>query len=134
MGMYTQARGWLNVFSIGREEHGSNAEYNLQEAKHTFKANYPNIRNWVCEDTVCHQGGNGSVYLFFGTELKNYNEDAQKWIEHLLTYFPSAEGRIDFQYEEVDFGDETPCWLIYNGEVIKKGKTTAWCKGYGNGL
>jgi hypothetical protein len=134
MGMYTQIRGWLNVDSIGDYEGNNYREiYNkLTQAQENFQDDLTIKvdRRWVCNDTVLHKGGNGSVYIFFGTELKNYDSAAESWIKYLLNYFPNAEGRIDFQYEE----DEYYCfyWLISGGKIIKDDRTEKWCEGYGN--
>ncbi len=141
MGMYTQVRGWLNVDSIGDcdgkrfheiENKLSSAQRNFENDE-TLKDNSNDIleRKWVCRDTVVHYGGNGSVYIFIGTELKNYGQPAEIWIKYLLKYFPNAEGRIDFQYEE----DDNTCkyWLIKYGEIIKEDFNPVWCTGYGNG-
>ena len=130
MGMYTQARGWLNVNSIGIGNKFK-IENLLEEAKETFQGEVD--RDWVCHDTVLHTGNNGSIYLFFGTELKNYDRECEKWIEHLIRYFPNAEGRIDFQYEEERIGDDkSKYWLIYQGKIKKEGYDHTWCYGYGN--
>lgn len=141
MGMYTQVRGWLNVDSIGFNGE-EKLERQLMEAKESFKRSAKCDRKWVCEDTILHIGGNGSAYLFFGTELKNYDRAAEEWIEHLLTFFDNAEGRIDFQYEEEcvggeDYGtgivnDKSTYWEIYQGKVTKIDKCDCWCEGYGN--
>lgn len=142
MGMYTQVRGWLNVDSVSYD--GENILQNrLDEAKKSFLEVGKCDRKWVCDDTILHIGANGSAFLFFGTELKNYTRDAEEWIEHLITFFDNAEGRIDFQYEEECIGGEiaydgTICnnesdyWEIYKGEITKKSTCKTWCKGYGN--
>lgn len=140
MGMYTQIRGWINVNSIGdyAGERRNTINQLLQEAKNSFEndetildiTGKPLARKWVCNSTIAHEGGNGSMYLFVGTELKNYGCPAEIWIKYLLKYFPNAEGRIDFQYEE----DENQCkyWLIHKGEIIKEDFNDVWCEGYGN--
>lgn len=133
MGMYTQVRGWLNVDSIGSKDNFKEINSVIEHAKEEFKAKHSS-RTWVCEDTTVVMGGNHSVYVFFGTELKNYEQEAQTWVRHLISYLPTAEGRIDFQYEEeapID-GSESIYWLIRNGEVISEGVTPTWCEGYGN--
>lgn len=135
MGMYTQARGWLNVDSISYgDKNLTSIHRNVRVAQETFKQIH-NGRSWVSEDTVIHNGANGSVYIFFGTELKNYNDDAEEWIKHLIKYFPSTEGRIDFQYEEEEWAEEnskSKYWLIRQGEIIEEGHCATWCYGYGN--
>lgn len=161
MGMYTQIRGWLNVDSIGYNNLGE-IQSKLEQAKDDFEAdttlkdcdNDTLDRKWVCHDTIANGGGNGSAYIFFGTELKNYGNPAYEWIKFLLKYFPNAEGRIDFQYEEENYwedinldvdnndltrsqldcciGDESRYLLIRDGKIIKDDYTRTWCKGYGN--
>lgn len=141
MGMYTQVRGWLNVDSIAHDNKEM-LERRLMEAKESFIRTAVCDRKWICGNTVLHVGGNGSAYIFIGTELKNYGGVAEKWIEHLLTFFDNAEGRIDFQYEEVCIGGEdygtgicnnkSKYWEIYQGKVTKIGECDCWCKGYGN--
>lgn len=141
MGMYTQVRGWLNIVSVGDyyQSQYIKAEERLEKAKREFQTddtimelynNEPLERKWVCEDTYIHGGGNGSAYIFIGTELKNYGNPAEVWIKYLLKYFPNAEGRMDFQYEKDK--DECKYWLIANGKIIKESVNPVWCKGYGN--
>lgn len=138
MGMYTQIRGWLNVDSIGNNENFELLARTLESTKDYFENDDTIVdvcgnkleRKWVCNDTYIHQGGNGSIYIFFGTELKNYGCPAEIWIKYLLEWFPNAEGRIDFQYEE----DEVFCkyWLITKGKIFKQDLNPVWCEGYGN--
>jgi hypothetical protein len=135
MGMYTQVRGWLNIDSIGLTNRYYEAQIRLLEAKNDFMHNeeYKDIRRWVCNDTIYHCGSNDVSYLFIGSELKNYDDDALTWIKYLLKYFPNAEGRIDFQYEEEIPGEsESRYLLIYQGEIIKNDTCDTWCDGYGN--
>lgn len=137
MGMYTQVRGWLNIDSIGDRASIDQMGQKLSDVMVSFenRIDSENIRSWVCHDTVLHLGGNGSKYLFFGTELKNYNDEAEKWIDFLLLYFPSAEGRIDFQYEDEDPDDKhstSKYWLIRSGKIVEMARCKTWCIGYGN--
>lgn len=141
MGTYTQVRGWLNVDSIGDYEGNNYKEIQkkLLSAQEGFQrdttitelySNEPLERRWVCNDTILHKGGNGSAYIFFGTELKNYGNAAEQWIKYLLNFFPNAEGRIDFQSET----DEDWCkyWLIREGKIYTDEFNNIWCEGYGN--
>lgn len=134
MGMYTQVRGWLNVDSIGdyNGENFKEIQKKLLSAQEGFQRDttIEVDRKWVCEDTILHSGGNGSTYIFFGTELKNYGDPAGQWIKYLLNFFPNAEGRIDFQYEE-DTGYHK-YWIISNGKVIKEDMEEIYYEGYGN--
>lgn len=160
MGMYTQIRGWLNVNSIGDAKEFQGIKERLETAQEDFKnSDVDADRKWICQDTVAHMGGNGSAFLFFGTELKNYTKEAEKWIEFLLKYFPNAEGRIDFQYEgeepwdsldeqedshshqdsvgfswseEKGEGSKSKYYLIRGGAIIKEDWDKTWCYGYGN--
>jgi hypothetical protein len=135
MGMYTQIRGWLNVESIGKPETYYKILSKLEQVKKEYKDMQVTSRNWVANDTSASMGGNGSVYIFFGTELKNYEDDAENWIKYLIAAFPSAEGRIDFQYESEDWQDENSSskyWLIRNGKIVEERSYKTWCIGYGN--
>lgn len=126
--MYTQIRGWLNIRSSG-----DRCDYD-EDVKLFDKAKLDySEEERVCKDTHIHDGWNGTTYIFIGTELKG-SYQADGWIRHLLTYFPHAEGRIDFQYEGKDKGDHTPYWLIYKGEVIKEAECEAWTDGCYNDL
>lgn len=131
MGMYTQIRGWLNIDSIGYDNEEALLEM-LNYAKEEFENRSDLDRAWVCQDTHIHSGGNGSVYLFIGTELKNYDKSTDEWINKLLEVFPNAEGRIDYQYEEDDENSGSRYLLIYKGKIIKDAIGDTWCKGYGN--
>jgi hypothetical protein len=157
MGMYTQIRGWLNLGGLVSKDELAELQTRLNTAKEDFENSDIEVdRKWVCDDTIIHYGGNGSVFLFFGTELKNYGNPAYEWIKYLLPYFPSAEGRIDFQYEEEhpwgdinitdeDLNNVNPWYrqedlsgnhsrylLIRDGQIIKDDRCRTWANGYGN--
>ena len=132
MGMYTQVRGWLNVDSIGSIENENKLKELLVKAKEEYEQIENLDRKWVCDDTVLHFGGNGSAYLFIGTELKNYDDSVDEWIKILLKTFHNAEGRIDFQYEEDDEDTGSRYILVRDGEIIKDDMGEIWCYGYGN--
>lgn len=129
--MYTQIRGWLNVLSIGGPEDTKELADRLPIAKATYRAGFPNLdRTWVADDTHFHIGGNGSCWLFIGTELKNYDASFDEWLNHLLTYYPTAEGRIELQCE----GSEGSTSRIIKDGLVQGTQTEhAWAKGYGNG-
>ena len=134
MGMYTQIRGWLNVDSIGdyNGKNKSEIERKLLSAQEGFQRDVTIEvdRKWVCEDTILHSGSNGCTYIFFGTELKNYGNPAEQWINYLLDFFSNAEGRIDFQYEEDS--DQHKYWIISKGKLVKEDYEDIYCEGYGN--
>lgn len=133
LGMYTQVRGWLNVDSIAfGTERFDILSRQLEQAKNDFMGRDLCVRKWVSDYTWIHLSSNGAVFLFVGAEIKNYDSDAETWIKHLVKYFPNAEGRIDFQYEEEEAeADESKYWEIYKGR-IKERHCATWCKGYGN--
>lgn len=135
MGMYTQVRGWLNIDSISHGQNEQSIVNKLHKAREEFLDSDFHCRKWVSHDTIIHFGGNGSAFLFIGTELKNYDEDTETWIRYLLDSFPNAEGRIDFQCETEDWKNKkskSKYWLIYNGYVVEEGWNETWCQGYGN--
>ncbi|GAB6989563.1 hypothetical protein JCM16418A_16130 [Paenibacillus pini] len=135
MGMYTQVRGWLNIDSISYGQNEQSIINKLHKTREEFLDSDNHCRKWVSHDTIIHFGGNGSAFLFIGTELKNYNEDTETWIMYLLDSFPNAEGRIDFQYETeqcIDEDSKSRYWLISEGYIIEEGWSKTWCKGYGN--
>ncbi len=132
MGMYTQVRGWLNVDSIGSIENKNKLKELLVKAKEEYEQIEDLDRKWVCDDTVLHFGGNGSAYLFIGTELKNYDDSVDEWVKTLIKTFPNSEGRIDFQYELDDEDSGSRFILVRNGKIIKDDIGETWCYGYGN--
>ncbi|MCY9592344.1 hypothetical protein PC41400_15025 [Paenibacillus chitinolyticus] len=136
MGMFTQVRGWLNIDSIGdfNKENYRALRNKLNEVRKDY-LDFAEGRACISEDTNIHLGANNSIFLFIGTELKNYDDDAEEWIKYLIARFPNAEGRIDFQYEIEDFRDQdskSKYWLIRGGEIIEEGYCKTWCTGYGN--
>ena len=138
MGMYTQGRGWLNVNSIGNDKRNDRIQQVFDEMKQNFIGNG---RDWIAEDLTLNFGSNGSAWIFLGTELKNYNNEIESLIRHVISYFPNAEGRFDIQHEKVDpniqdngydFYMEPDYYLIYKGSIVESGTCRPWCHGYGN--
>jgi len=134
MGMYTQIRGWLNIDSIGNNNTYYEVKLKLDKLIEQYEE-VDGITTRKCQATygtnIC-QGGNGSLFIFIGTEFKNYSNDSEEWIKYLIKHFPSAEGRIDFQYEECSEDYPTEYWEIYQGEILNIGKQIPYCNGYGN--
>lgn len=130
MGMYTQVKGYLNVDSIGYATEGLSEL--LQQAKDAFVSDDDiacSRKEIVTEDTIIHFGFNASAFVFIGSEFKNYCQDAQEWVRYLLEWFPNAEGRIDFQYEE---NESATSWVISEGEVKMVEEVSVKTEGYGN--
>lgn len=129
MGMYTQVRGWLNVNSIAEE--GNEKTFNTfnRAVKEYNEENRTPRQEYVLKDTSIQIGANSSVFIFIGTELKNYDADAEKWLEFLISKFYNAEGHIMFQYEENE--TKNKIWTVSNGKINEKFEDFDF-KGYGN--
>lgn len=136
MGMYTQVRGWLNVNSIGYGDDFNEISIFFQEIKNNFINERVDLdRPWVADDSILFMGSNGSVWIFIGSEHKNYDKSIDEWIKTLIANFPNAEGRIDYQYEKEYWEDEnctSRYLLIRQGKIVEDGRTKTWCNGYGN--
>lgn len=141
MSSYTQVRGWLNISSI-KAHPIEEIRLNLKKVQEKFVNDKTLVdstgdlleRKNLCYDTIIHKGGNDSVFIFFGTERNYCDDTAFQWIKFLIKYFPSAEGRIDFQNENDNMYEECKSryLLIRDGEIIKDDYTETWCEGYGN--
>ena len=116
MGMYTQAKAILNIASISSKERFKKTEKKLQNLQHKY-INESNYGGCVCEDTHVFMGGNASIFISFGTELKNYDNGIMNWLEYLINNFPSSEGIITIQYEEDEKAD---VYNVYKGKINKK--------------
>jgi len=135
MGYYTSIRGWLNV------EHKDSSivllAKRLEEAKTAYSALYPESRDWIYRSTclpVDETGFDGSVFIFIGCRLKNYDDDWRRWLTVLLEYFPWADGRWDVQSEDQDYatydGDSASAVLtvrISEGSIKEDYSELAWC-------
>ncbi len=110
MGHYTQIRGWLNV---GRSnEHIDTTAARLETAKQDYANRYPDSRDWIYQGThfpTENNGFNGECFMFIGVELKNYDDDYDRWLNVLLEHFPEADGRWDVQSEGRHPGDDFKC-------------------------
>jgi hypothetical protein len=129
MGMYTQAKGMLNVVSIGDSNDYLEVRGILEELKDNFKKEELVDRTWVCDYTQIMQSSNGSVFIFFGIELKDYSNEIRMWIDYLLKGFPNAEGKFDIQYETQEF----PTTLyVQGGKIVDEKLCHIKQVGYGN--
>ena len=131
MRMYTQAKGILNVDSVNSLFNNDELYEILQQAKYDFY-NDNNIqidRKWVCDNTGIVEGGNGSSFIYFCAEMKNYGDPIRAWIKYLLNYFPNAEGQMLIQYE---------CQVcpnvitIFQGKIVSDVESDFKQIGYGN--
>lgn len=135
MGMYTQVCGVLNV--------GSRTwRYRVGEVSHAVQkaAGLSSCEYWPPERLLEHatvlSGGSGSVFIAIAVEGKiiGYGKDWQNFINNICTALPTAEGRIEWIYEEPrgENSDSDEVWRIHNGEI-----SITWEKryrnGYGNG-
>lgn len=126
MGMYTQIRGFLCCDSIGQKP---DIEKKLKHLQRLFKERNNLDRTWVCEDTIFYRGSNDSGWLFIGSEHKNYDESMTEWLRFLVTKI-RCEGRIEFQYEETDIGEQAVVWLVTPDRIIEE-TYTIHTYGYG---
>jgi hypothetical protein len=137
MGMYTQVMGTLNVASINGD---------IRPIK---KAVTNAVRKSSQDDCYWHpeqildrihvlNGGNGSVFLAIAVEGKilgyRYRKDWQQAISAICEAIPTAEGRIEWQFEDdsIDSGGHVTVWQVYQGG-IKIFTELAYRQGYGNG-
>jgi len=132
MGMYTQVRGILCVASIGRSKNLEEIKNKLLLLQNTFEKREDLDRPWVCGDTCFQTGSNGSGWLFIGSEHKNYDSSIDEWLKYLIKNIP-CEGRIEFQYEETELGENSPLWLVKDG-VITETSFIVNTEGYGFGI
>lgn len=131
MGYFTQVRGWLNIDSIGCEERAGETKSIFEEAKRDYLISGNTSRAmFVIQDTILQTDmGNGSAFIFIGTELKNYENDAEEWIKYLISKFDSAEGAIYFRKEEES---TEKVWIIFKGELYREDLICLPFEGYGN--
>ena len=60
----------------------------------------------------------GTIFVFIGTQIKNYSNSAEKFIREFVGDFPDSEGMVLFRLED----DECEkVWTIRNG-VISESK------------
>lgn len=129
MGMYTQVRGWINIDSIGYGRF-EKLEKIFNEVNKEYIENRKTPRcEFIMQDTHIMQGSNGSAFIFIGSELKNYNNDAEEYIKFLANKFHNAEGHVCFQYEDDECFNKT--WIISKGKIEEKHQQFPF-KGYGN--
>jgi len=129
--MYTQAMGMLNIASINATgKRFEEYKQILAQAQESFKIENQSLRNWLCDNTFIEMCGNASVFIFFGTELKNYDDDIETWIRYLIKFFPYAEGIVSSQFEQDEFAH---LYFIYRGEIQKEMESPIITEGCGNG-
>lgn len=129
MGMYTQFRGHLCVGSIGTVN-ATDARARFEALQAAFRLREDVTRHWVCEDSHMIPGSNGSLWIFFGSEHKNYGECMDKWILEIVATF-RCEGRIEVQYEEEGPGEDSIRVLYVSGGLISEKREPTHCEGYG---
>lgn len=137
MGMYTQVRGWLNVRSMGWGQLDA-LEERFERVKEQYLSEHNTDRqDIVVENTHFKIGFNGSAFIFIGTELKNYEEDAEVWLKFLINEFATSEGVICFQSELEEPQDDgtkfNTVWIVSGGEISEEFQAMPF-NGYGNGI
>lgn len=129
MRMYTQYRGALCLGSIGTVSYPDLlADFTrLQEA--FLLTTEENSRSWVCQDSHLLQGSNGSIWLFIGSEHKDYDDSMKNWIELIWKTF-RCEGTIEAQYENADPQGKVTVYTITPDEISKESRVFPY-EGYG---
>lgn len=117
MGMYTQVCGVLNVGSIVWGDRVSEVVDAVQKAARVSSCEYWSPSRLLEYVTVL-PGGNGSVFIAIAVEGKiiGYGNDWQNFIRDICKVLPTAEGRIEWIYEEHQEVDEV--WYIHRGGEV----------------
>lgn len=135
MGMYTQVRGWLCCSSGGSGDKNNEIVSKFKEIKESFSKREDLDRAWlVAGDTHITNGSNGSLWIFIGSEHKNYDGSMDEWIKTILNNI-KCEGRIEYQYEDLeDFhtGEQgqDKVLIVLDGKINKE-MYTPKTEGYG---
>ena len=116
MGYYTQVRGYIQVNDYNRFDFDGGEEALYENLYRNYKGKTP--REELAKiSTSFHYGGDGDAFIFFGGSIKNYNDDFEEWIKHLIENFYSCWGRIEFEGEAPE--DRTIIWDVAEGKVRK---------------
>lgn len=97
MGMYTHVRGWIRL---------NNKIWNIEEERDRIvfileRAKDISPRSEQCvTSTVWNMGSNMESYLFIGGEIKNYDNDWNKFIQFLKDNLDINEMKLEMKYEE----------------------------------
>lgn len=133
MGMYTQVCGVLNIGSINWGDKIKSVEKAVDAACSALDGNSD---YWSPKQIRQHlhvlNGGNASVFLAVACEGKiiGYGNDWEKTLERICHHLPTAEGRIEWLYE--DDATEDIVWIVSNGH-INRTVQAGYRNGYGNG-
>jgi len=93
MGMYTECRGWIKLKDIDITE--INISEKLKNAE-----NISERSNQCLSSTTYNIGFNWSPYIFIGGEIKNYDDDWNKYIKFIFDNFEVEDYSIQTRYEE----------------------------------
>lgn len=93
MGMYTHCRGWIELGDLEMTEKKFEEIINKAE-----KISQRASQCIIC--TKFHRGFNFCNYIFIGGEIKNYDEDWDKYLEFLFDNFNISEYSIQTKHEE----------------------------------
>lgn len=126
--MYTQYRGFLCIASLSDEKYDELVA-RFESLKENFLKDESNERPWVCKDSCIHCGSNGSVWIFIGSEHKNYDDSMENWIKILVKNF-NCEGRIERHYEEYGVGEPIEVLNVSRSCILRTHEETHQ-KGYG---
>lgn len=114
MGMYTNGGGTLLCESICSTAKTDNLMIKFYEMLKSLRIDMTKNgqRAYLVDCIIPQVSSNGSFFIHFGTEHKNYCDEFNTIVDHILRWFPTAEGFVWNIYEE----DDTPtAWVVSNG-------------------
>ena len=99
MGMYTHVRGWIRLSVINFKQ--------LDFDKLMIEADNLSPRVEQCKScTTYNQGFNFEHYIFIGGEIKDYDDDWERYFKFLNKNLPISEYNLEMKYEENDKWDK----------------------------
>ena len=114
MGMYTNGGGTLLCGSICSTAETDELMIKFHEMLKSLRIDMTNNkqRAYLVDSIIAQVSSNESFFIHFGTEHKDYSDEFNTIVDHILSWFSTAEGFIWKIYEE----DDTPtAWVVSNG-------------------
>ena len=95
MGMYTGCRGWIEIRDFGFRD--SDFDKLMEKAEDISERAIQCVRS-----TTHNLGFNMCPYIFIGGEIKNYDDDWNKFLDFLFKNLEITDYNIQTKYEEDD--------------------------------
>ena len=114
MGMYTNGGATLLCGSICSQAEIDELMIKFYEMVKSLRLTMRNNSQqaFLVDNLTVHVSDNGAFFIHFGTEHKNYSDEFNTIVDHILSWFVNAEGFAWKIYEE----DSVPTvWIISNG-------------------